>query len=248
MAARRALLALRSHGALPPASASRHRLTPARPRAVAAISGGAGWGRRYGESGESGERKAWFGALISGTLVPLGGVLLGRGGPGRCFGAAAALPSVFVLVEVSSQIPWGFRGSRCTSLQAAAVKVRVASLLRPLGSSWRARVSISCYFVKICPTFRLSFSGVSNSVPSFLRSKDSVSLLGSRKLFFDTHALVCLLEGHGNLLRSPLGWIVGGFLACLFCNAIERGLLCEMQLLGWSVECSLKYSFSYPKT
>ncbi|XP_052553796.1 mitochondrial calcium uniporter regulator 1 [Tympanuchus pallidicinctus] len=89
MAARRALLALRSHGALPPASASRHRLTPARPRAVAAISGGAGWVRRCGES------------------------------------------------------------------------------------------------------------GVSNAVPSFLRSKDSVSLLGSRKLFFDTHALVCLLEGHG---------------------------------------------------
>lgn len=65
MAARRALFVLRPHGALPPASASRHRLTPARPCAVAAISGGAGWARRCGESGESGERKAWFGTLIS---------------------------------------------------------------------------------------------------------------------------------------------------------------------------------------
>uniref|UniRef100_G1MV48 Mitochondrial calcium uniporter regulator 1 n=1 Tax=Meleagris gallopavo TaxID=9103 RepID=G1MV48_MELGA len=46
-------------------------------------------------------------------------------------------------------------------------------------------------------TFCLSFSGISNTAPSFLQSKDSVYLLGNRKLFFDTHALVCLLEGHG---------------------------------------------------
>ncbi|XP_031445262.1 mitochondrial calcium uniporter regulator 1 isoform X2 [Phasianus colchicus] len=82
-------------------------------------------------------------------LLPFGGVLPGRGGSGRCFGAAAALLSVFVLVEVSSLLAWGFQG------------------------------------------------GVSSSAPSFLQSKDSVSLLGNRKLFFDTHALVCLLEGNG---------------------------------------------------
>uniref|UniRef100_A0A8C9EKF2 Mitochondrial calcium uniporter regulator 1 n=1 Tax=Pavo cristatus TaxID=9049 RepID=A0A8C9EKF2_PAVCR len=45
--------------------------------------------------------------------------------------------------------------------------------------------------------FCLSFSGVSNSASSFLQSKGSVSLLGNRKLFFDTHALVCLLEENG---------------------------------------------------
>lgn len=60
MAVRRALLALRPHGAFLPASASRHRLTC--PRAVAAVSGDAGWARRVcrarrcGESGESGKR------------------------------------------------------------------------------------------------------------------------------------------------------------------------------------------------
>ncbi|XP_015710178.1 mitochondrial calcium uniporter regulator 1 [Coturnix japonica] len=44
---------------------------------------------------------------------------------------------------------------------------------------------------------RCGESGVSNSVSSFLESKGGVSLLGNRKLFFDTHALVCLLEQNG---------------------------------------------------
>lgn len=93
MAVRRALLALRPHGAFLPASASRHRLTC--PRAVAAVSGDAGWARR------------------------------------------------------------------------------------------------------VCRARRCGESGVSNSVSSFVQSKGSVSLLGNRKLFFDTHALVCLLEENG---------------------------------------------------
>uniref|UniRef100_A0A8C9EJB5 Mitochondrial calcium uniporter regulator 1 n=1 Tax=Pavo cristatus TaxID=9049 RepID=A0A8C9EJB5_PAVCR len=104
-----ALLALRPHGALPPASASCHRLTPtcparrglsACPRAVAALSGGAGWARRVVRA----------------------------------------------------------RARRC-------------------GESGESREH--------------------NSASSFLQSKGSVSLLGNRKLFFDTHALVCLLEENG---------------------------------------------------
>ncbi|XP_075272952.1 mitochondrial calcium uniporter regulator 1 isoform X5 [Opisthocomus hoazin] len=38
---------------------------------------------------------------------------------------------------------------------------------------------------------------VSISASSSLQSKGNVSLLGNRKLFFDTHALVCLLEENG---------------------------------------------------
>ncbi|KAM6298881.1 mitochondrial calcium uniporter regulator 1 [Aegotheles albertisi] len=38
---------------------------------------------------------------------------------------------------------------------------------------------------------------VSISASSSLQSKGNVSLLGNRRLFFDTHALVCLLEGNG---------------------------------------------------
>ncbi|XP_064017080.1 mitochondrial calcium uniporter regulator 1 isoform X2 [Pogoniulus pusillus] len=38
---------------------------------------------------------------------------------------------------------------------------------------------------------------VSSSAPSSLQSKGSISLLGNRRLFFDTHALVCLLEENG---------------------------------------------------
>jgi len=63
-------------------------------------------------------------------------------------------------------------------------------------------------------TFCLSFSGVSNSVSSFVQSKGSVSLLGNKKLFFDTHALVCLLEENGNVLHTFLGLDHGWFL-CL---------------------------------
>ncbi|KAM6282586.1 mitochondrial calcium uniporter regulator 1 isoform 2-T2 [Porphyrio hochstetteri] len=39
--------------------------------------------------------------------------------------------------------------------------------------------------------------GISISASSSLQSKGSISLLGNRKLFFDTHALVCLLEENG---------------------------------------------------
>lgn len=38
---------------------------------------------------------------------------------------------------------------------------------------------------------------VSISASSSLQSKGNISLLGNRKLFFDTHALVCLLEENG---------------------------------------------------
>ncbi|XP_074998886.1 mitochondrial calcium uniporter regulator 1 isoform X1 [Calonectris borealis] len=38
---------------------------------------------------------------------------------------------------------------------------------------------------------------VSSSAPSSLQSTGNISLLGNRKLFFDTHALVCLLEENG---------------------------------------------------
>ncbi|KAM6373626.1 mitochondrial calcium uniporter regulator 1 isoform 5-T5 [Alca torda] len=38
---------------------------------------------------------------------------------------------------------------------------------------------------------------VSTSVSSSLQSKENISLLGNRRLFFDTHALVCLLEENG---------------------------------------------------
>lgn len=42
---------------------------------------------------------------------------------------------------------------------------------------------------------------MSTSASSSLQSKGNISLLGNRKLFFDTHALVCLLEENGNLLE-----------------------------------------------
>ncbi|XP_069709817.1 mitochondrial calcium uniporter regulator 1 isoform X5 [Phaenicophaeus curvirostris] len=38
---------------------------------------------------------------------------------------------------------------------------------------------------------------VSNSASSSLQGRGNVPLLGNRKLFFDTHALVCLLEENG---------------------------------------------------
>ncbi|KAM4793353.1 mitochondrial calcium uniporter regulator 1 isoform 2-T2 [Cyanocitta cristata] len=38
---------------------------------------------------------------------------------------------------------------------------------------------------------------VSISVSSSLQSKENISLLGNRRLYFDTHALVCLLEANG---------------------------------------------------
>lgn len=57
-------------------------------------------------------------------------------------------------------------------------------------------------FLKItCIFFNLFFSDVSISASSSLQSKGNISLLGNRKLFFDTHALVCLLEENGNLLE-----------------------------------------------
>ncbi|KAM9200111.1 mitochondrial calcium uniporter regulator 1 [Mergus octosetaceus] len=40
-------------------------------------------------------------------------------------------------------------------------------------------------------------SRVSTSAPGSSQGKGSASLLGSRRLFFDTHALVCLLEENG---------------------------------------------------
>lgn len=58
-------------------------------------------------------------------------------------------------------------------------------------------------FLKITCGFLILFffSDVSISASSSLQSKGNVSLLGNRKLFFDTHALVCLLEENGNLLE-----------------------------------------------
>ncbi|KAM9387028.1 mitochondrial calcium uniporter regulator 1 [Phaethornis superciliosus] len=38
---------------------------------------------------------------------------------------------------------------------------------------------------------------VSISASSYLQSKGNISILGNRRLFFDTHALVCLLEENG---------------------------------------------------
>ncbi|XP_037235253.1 mitochondrial calcium uniporter regulator 1 isoform X1 [Falco rusticolus] len=43
---------------------------------------------------------------------------------------------------------------------------------------------------------------VSISASSSLQSKGNISLLGNRKLFFDTHALVCLLEENGFTTRQ----------------------------------------------
>uniref|UniRef100_A0A669PDZ4 Mitochondrial calcium uniporter regulator 1 n=1 Tax=Phasianus colchicus TaxID=9054 RepID=A0A669PDZ4_PHACC len=156
-------------------------------------------GREAGAVSAAAPRRppARFRLTSPGMLLPFGGVLPGRGGSGRCFGAAAALLSVFVLVEVSSLLAWGFQGGQCALSRAVAVMLRVPALLRPVGNVWRARVFISCYFVRIRQPSACLSSGVSSSAPSFLQSKDSVSLLGNRKLFFDTHALVCLLEGNG---------------------------------------------------
>lgn len=57
-------------------------------------------------------------------------------------------------------------------------------------------------FLEITYILFISFSDVSISVSSSLQSKGNISLLGNRKLFFDTHALVCLLEENGNLLET----------------------------------------------
>uniref|UniRef100_A0A8C3GUE8 Mitochondrial calcium uniporter regulator 1 n=1 Tax=Corvus moneduloides TaxID=1196302 RepID=A0A8C3GUE8_CORMO len=45
--------------------------------------------------------------------------------------------------------------------------------------------------------FCFFFPDVSISVSSSLQSKENISLLGNRRLYFDTHALVCLLEANG---------------------------------------------------
>ncbi|XP_065608944.1 mitochondrial calcium uniporter regulator 1-like [Cyrtonyx montezumae] len=71
------------------------------------------------------------------------------------------------------------RGLSACPREGAAVSV---------GSVWARRVGRAR---------RCGESGVSDSASSFLESKGSVSLLGSRKFFFDTHALVCLLEENG---------------------------------------------------
>lgn len=42
---------------------------------------------------------------------------------------------------------------------------------------------------------------VSISVSS-LQSKENISLPGNRRLYFDTHALVCLLEENGNWFET----------------------------------------------
>uniref|UniRef100_A0A8C4KFE5 Mitochondrial calcium uniporter regulator 1 n=2 Tax=Dromaius novaehollandiae TaxID=8790 RepID=A0A8C4KFE5_DRONO len=49
---------------------------------------------------------------------------------------------------------------------------------------------------------RCGHGHVSISAPSSLQSKGNFSLLGNRKLFFDTHALVCLLEENGFTTRQ----------------------------------------------
>ncbi|XP_065608960.1 mitochondrial calcium uniporter regulator 1-like [Cyrtonyx montezumae] len=71
------------------------------------------------------------------------------------------------------------RGLSACPREGAAVSV---------GSVWARRVGRAR---------RCGESGVSDSASSFLQSKGSVSLLGSRKFFFDTHALVRLLEENG---------------------------------------------------
>ncbi|KAM4793354.1 mitochondrial calcium uniporter regulator 1 isoform 3-T3 [Cyanocitta cristata] len=47
------------------------------------------------------------------------------------------------------------------------------------------------------PGRRVLGDDVSISVSSSLQSKENISLLGNRRLYFDTHALVCLLEANG---------------------------------------------------
>ncbi|XP_053915149.1 mitochondrial calcium uniporter regulator 1 isoform X2 [Cuculus canorus] len=84
--------------------------------------------------------------------------------------------------------------------QAAARGGRraVLMLLRPRGALPHAP---SCARATPGPARRGLWGGgerdVSNSASSSLQSKGNVSLLGNRKLFIDTHALVCLLEENG---------------------------------------------------
>ncbi|XP_054020328.1 mitochondrial calcium uniporter regulator 1 [Dryobates pubescens] len=62
-------------------------------------------------------------------------------------------------------------------------------------AGWGRRVGGTCGH-SCCRRHRSGERDVSVSAPS-LQSKGSISLLGNRRLFFDTHALVCLLEENG---------------------------------------------------
>lgn len=56
------------------------------------------------------------------------------------------------------------------------------------------RNNFACIFIFFSPDVSISVSS--------LQSKENISLPGNRRLYFDTHALVCLLEENGNLLET----------------------------------------------
>uniref|UniRef100_A0A663MMH5 Mitochondrial calcium uniporter regulator 1 n=2 Tax=Athene cunicularia TaxID=194338 RepID=A0A663MMH5_ATHCN len=75
-------------------------------------------------------------------------------------------------------------------------KVAVWPLHDAWQNSWKVNMLVTYSSLEI--TYILGFfSDASISASSSLQSKGNISLLGNRKLFFDTHALVCLFEENG---------------------------------------------------
>lgn len=78
--------------------------------------------------------------------------------------------------------------------------------------------------------------GVSVSASPSLQSKGNVSFSGNRRLFFDTHALVCLLEQNGNLLE------MGSYFQCNFESGSKKPLLQRLLLTFlWHVMLQLQF-------
>uniref|UniRef100_A0A8C8BL32 Mitochondrial calcium uniporter regulator 1 n=1 Tax=Otus sunia TaxID=257818 RepID=A0A8C8BL32_9STRI len=100
--------------------------------------------------------------------------------------AGAASPDPGVLWR-GVPAPQGSQGPARGGLLSAAA----------LGTVRRANMLIKYSFLEITYVLFAFFSDISISASSSLQSKGNISLLGNRKLFFDTHALVCLLEENG---------------------------------------------------
>uniref|UniRef100_A0A8C4U5N7 Mitochondrial calcium uniporter regulator 1 n=1 Tax=Falco tinnunculus TaxID=100819 RepID=A0A8C4U5N7_FALTI len=73
---------------------------------------------------------------------------------------------------------------------------------RPPRQRWR--LPVAAVRGRVFLPRRLNWLGFIDliSASSSLQSKGNISLLGNRKLFFDTHALVCLLEENGFTTRQ----------------------------------------------
>ncbi|KAM7177156.1 mitochondrial calcium uniporter regulator 1 isoform 1-T1 [Macrochelys suwanniensis] len=94
-----------------------------------------------------------------------------------------------ILLYVTSQPP---NSSVATALQPISPSLQQSHLLTP--QSKKTNHYICCVFLSFV------YNDLSISVASSLQThsvKGKFSLSGSRKLFFDTHALVCLLEENG---------------------------------------------------